>query len=142
MPAMDRDALPLLRIGQAARAAGVSVRALRFYERRGLVRPAGRTDAGYRLYGRGLARRVRLIKWAQGLGFSLGEIGRLLDAGHAGRPGESLRAHAARKAVELTHLIQELTSRRRALEELAGCRCSGACPVVERALGAREGGSR
>jgi hypothetical protein len=52
-----------------------------------------------------------------------------------------LRAQAARKAGELTELIAELTSRRRALEELAGCRCSGACPMVERALGAPEGGS-
>jgi DNA-binding transcriptional MerR regulator len=138
---MDRDT-PLLRIGQAARAAGVSVRALRFYERRGLLRPASRTEAGYRLYSAGLARRVRLIKWAQGLGFRLIEISRMLDAGHSGRTGESLRVQAARKASELARQIEQLRLQRRALEELASCRCSGACPIVERAVGAREGSRR
>ena len=58
------------RIGDVARAAGVNVETLRYYERRGLLRPS-RALNGYRSYDAEAARRVRFIRRAQALGFSL-----------------------------------------------------------------------
>lgn len=66
------------RIGEAARCVGMSVEGLRFYERRGLVRPARRTASGYRLYGKAQVDALRFIRAAQEMGFSLREIQGLL----------------------------------------------------------------
>lgn len=66
------------RIGEAARSVGMSVEGLRFYERRGLVRPARRTPSGYRLYGQREIDSLRFIRAAQEMGFSLREIEGLL----------------------------------------------------------------
>lgn len=66
------------RIGEAARCVGMSVEGLRFYERRGLVRPARRTASGYRLYGEAQVDSLRFIRAAQEMGFSLREIQGLL----------------------------------------------------------------
>ncbi len=78
-PAMNRKAP--LRIGALARLAGISVRALRHYETLGLLTPAGRSSAGYRLYDQQAVARLLRIKWLKSLGLSLGEIGaRLKEA--------------------------------------------------------------
>lgn len=66
-------------IGEAARRAGVSVRALRYYDEMGLVRPAGHSPGGHRLYGAAELARVARIRELQDLmGFNLAEIGELL----------------------------------------------------------------
>ncbi|MDX2224576.1 MAG: heavy metal-responsive transcriptional regulator [Rhodospirillaceae bacterium] len=65
-------------IGKLAKAGGVGVDTLRYYERERLVLPAGRSRAGYRHYRHEAVRRVRFIKRAQSLGFSLNEIRSLL----------------------------------------------------------------
>ncbi len=67
-----------LTIGKLARLAAVNVQTVRYYERIGLVRPDARRDSGYRLYTEEAARRIRFIKHAQQLGFSLAEIAQLL----------------------------------------------------------------
>ena len=70
---------PLLSIGEAARLAGVSVRALRYYQEMGLVRPAGHSPGGHRLYGEQQLARVARVRELQDLmGFNLAEIGDLL----------------------------------------------------------------
>ena len=61
----------LLTIGKLAGEVGVSVYAIRFYEREGLLRPARKTSAGYRLDDTEAARRIRFIKHSQHCGFSL-----------------------------------------------------------------------
>ncbi|MFQ5742124.1 MAG: MerR family transcriptional regulator, partial [Acidobacteriota bacterium] len=66
------------RIGEVASYVGMSVEGLRFYERRGLLRPARRAPSGYRLYGDAELERVRFVKAAQEMGFSLHEIEELL----------------------------------------------------------------
>ena len=67
-------------IGGAAREAGVGVETIRFYERKGLIeRPPKPAFGGYRLYDHAVARRVRFIRRAQELGFSLKEIAELLS---------------------------------------------------------------
>lgn len=67
-----------LRIGEIAERVHVSVDAIRYYERRGLLPVARRTAAGYRLFTSDTIERVLFIKQAQELGFSLDEIGTLL----------------------------------------------------------------
>ncbi len=68
-----------LTIGRAARLAKVNIQTLHYYERRGLLRPESRLESGYRLYGDESIKKIRFIKNAQGLGFTLNEIARLLS---------------------------------------------------------------
>ena len=75
---------PLL-IGQLAKAAGVKSDTVRFYERTGLLPRPTRTAAGYRVYDDAAARQLRFVKKAQGLGFSLDEIRRILSLRGGGK---------------------------------------------------------
>ena len=68
-----------LTIGQVARRAGVGIETVRFYERRGLTKDPPRTDAGYRQYPADVVLRLRFVKRAKELGFSLKEIAELLS---------------------------------------------------------------
>lgn len=68
-----------LTIGKVAKRAGVNVQTLRYYERRKLLRPDTHKDSGYRLYGEEAVTRIRFIKNAQALGFTLAEISQLLN---------------------------------------------------------------
>lgn len=65
-------------IGKLASQAELSIDAIRYYEKERLLRPARKTDAGYRLYDQNALRRIRFIKQAQHCGFSLTEIRELL----------------------------------------------------------------
>ena len=67
-----------MRIGEIAGEAGVNIQTLRYYERRGLLAPAPRRASGYRDYDREDVSRVRFIRRAQDLGFTLQEIADLL----------------------------------------------------------------
>lgn len=66
-------------IGEVARTAGVNIQTIRYYERRRLLTPKTRKISGYRLYDEGAMKRLRFIKNAQELGFSLNEISELLN---------------------------------------------------------------
>lgn len=66
-------------IGALAKAAGVKSDTVRFYERSGLLPPAARTEAGYRTYDEQALQRLRFIKKAQALGFSLDEVRRIIS---------------------------------------------------------------
>ena len=106
-----------MRIGELARAAGLNPRTLRYYERIGLLPPAGRTDAGYRRYTAGDARRLAFIRRAQGLGLSLAAIAEILavrDGGAA--PCGRVRALGEVRVAEIDRRIAELRALR---EELA-----------------------
>lgn len=67
-----------MKIGEVAALAGVPVATVRYYERRGLIADAERTPSGYRQYDADAARRLRFIKHAQELGFSLDEVQQML----------------------------------------------------------------
>ena len=67
-----------MRAGEIATSAGVNVQTLRFYERRGLLKPPARRSSGYREYPAETAQIVRFIKRAQELGFTLDEVHDLL----------------------------------------------------------------
>ncbi|RMH17435.1 MAG: heavy metal-responsive transcriptional regulator [Gemmatimonadetes bacterium] len=126
----------MLTIGKLARAAGVSVETLRYYERRGLLPAPERTPAGYRVYDEEAVRRVRFIRRAQRLGFTLHEIGTLLDL-RGGSPERCARveAHAEHTIERIDHRIAELRAMRRALSRLAAaCETTPAadtCPILE-----------
>ena len=105
-----------LSIGQVARRAGVGVETVRFYEREGLLEEPPRRASGYRQYSEQVVTRLRFIKRAQQLGFSLKEISELLllrvDAQTSceevkGRT-EAKIAEVERKMVELQHMRQAL----------------------------------
>src|SRR5258708_39920526 len=70
--------MDVLTIGQVALAADVNVQTIRYYERRGLFPRAARTPAGYRQYAEDAIARLRFIKHAQDLGFTLTEVQELL----------------------------------------------------------------
>lgn len=123
------SATPALRIGDVAESAGVSVDALRFYERRGLLKPAARRASGYREYTPDAIGLVRFIRRAQSLGFSLAEVEelvRLRERAWAGRAPEQLREAAVVKVREIDRRLRELRTLRDALGRLVTA-CDNAC---------------
>ncbi len=107
-------------IGELARQAGVNPRTLRYYERIGLLMPAARTDAGYRLYTERDAARLAVIRQAQTLGLSLAEIAAIIavrDAGAA--PCRHVRALAEVKVAQIDARIAALVALRTELTGLA-----------------------
>src|SRR5260370_13509878 len=100
-----------LTIGRLAKQAGVNLETVRFYERRGLLPKPPRTASGYRVFPADAARRLRFIKRAQELGFSLKEIRDLLSLRM--RPGTSrsdIQARADAKVPDIDEKIRTLKS--------------------------------
>lgn len=118
----------LVTIGEAARRVGVAPSALRFYEREGLLRPAQRGNAGYRLYSREDVERLRFLRSAQAAGFALKDIRALLsfaDAADAGRQRDVQRLIEQRLAevdTRLSELRRLRAPLRRALDRCRACR--------------------
>jgi Hg(II)-responsive transcriptional regulator len=124
-----------LTIGAVAKGAGVGVETLRYYERRGLLSKAGRTQAGYRQFPDSEVRRVKFIRRAQGLGFTLEEIGELLELRVDGGRRCVGVERAARSARERVH--ERLLELRRMDKVLSGLvtacqqrRNTDACPIL------------
>lgn len=102
-----------LRIGEVARAAGVSVDTVRHYERIGVLRPAPRTGAGYRIYSPEAIDRVRLVRRALQFGFSLTELATFLRArDKGGAPCRAVRAAAQHIMERIEAQIAELLETR------------------------------
>lgn len=122
-----------MRISEAAKAAGVGVETIRFYERKGLVEQPKRPvmGGGFRFYSGETIERIRFIRQAQEIGFSLREIKELLAlrVDPAADCGE-VRTHARAKLDEVNRKIASLTQMQGALEELID-----ACPGHGAALG-------
>lgn len=120
----------LLKIGAASDATGLTVKAIRFYEDRGYVRSATRTEAGYRLYDRADINRLLLIKRARQLGMALPEIGTLLSqaSGDCGEMIGQLTALVTNQRVAIDRRIAELEALRRDLDavesHLRHCECA------------------
>ena len=126
-----------LTIGHIARAAGVNIETVRYYQRRGLVGLPAKRARGFRYYNAETAGRVRFIKRAQALGMSLEEVLRLLKLEKKGACQET-RALAAAKLALIEQKMLDLGKLRDALQELvAACdRPHGArCPIIEQLQG-------
>ena len=108
-----------LRIGEVAGRAGVNVQTLRFYERRGLLPEPPRRASGYREYAPESVRRVRFIKRAQELGFTLAEVEELLRLREDPRiPCREVRATAETKIADIEEKMRRLRAMRAALAAL------------------------
>ena len=115
---------------------GVNLQTIRYYEREGLLPEPPRLASGYRAFPQGTIRRVRFIKRAQELGFSLAEIRELLTLRvDRQRDRAAVRAIARAKLAQIEEKIRSLEAMKRALQHLTE-RCSGhgpasECPILE-----------
>lgn len=105
-----------LTIGRLSKAASVSADTLRYYERESLLKPARKSEAGYRLYGADALMRLAFIRHAQECGFSLSEIRQLLSlrARSAARCGE-IKKLAVEKKLQLAAKMKAMQTMARAL---------------------------
>ena len=125
-----------LTIGNLARLGGVNLETIRYYERQKLLPKPPRTPGGYRLFPQETARRLRFIKRAQDLGFSLNEIRELLELRIAPRAGRAdVRARAEAKIGDVEQKIRALEAIRKTLRKLTercdGCGPLDECPILE-----------
>lgn len=120
-------------IGDVAEAAGVGVETIRYYERRGLVPQPGRAMGAYRRYGRDHVDRIRFIKRAQTLGFSLEEVATLLEL-EDGTDRKRIRRIAGARLEETRRRIADLKRIERALAHLLhDCEAHAKahrCPII------------
>lgn len=123
-------------IGKLANETGVTVDTVRYYEKEGLLLPAGKSGAGYRLYDADALRRLRFIRQAQQCGFSLSEIKELLALKNSDAACCSdVKSVAIAKKLQLEHKIRALQAMSNALGELiAVCddetRPLDECPIL------------
>ena len=125
-------------IGEAAQKAGVTIKAIRFYERSGLIPKTGRNPGNFRILSEENVERIEFIKRAQALGFSLEEISEILavyDQGNCscGQVGESVEQKLAmldKKLSELKSLKNDLLVVKKRLASQERERTSAICPVI------------
>jgi MerR family transcriptional regulator, copper efflux regulator len=125
-----------LSIGKVAQRAGVGVETIRFYERQGLLTPPMRKDSGYRLYPENVLGRIRFIRRAKELGFSLREIKELLQLRkNSSAPCEDVCEKAQSKIANIEGKITMLTKMKQELSKLfAECQVRTSpddCPILE-----------
>ena len=126
-------------IGKLASAAEVGVDTIRFYERAGLLKKPARSASGYRLYGAADAARLRFIRRAKALGFSLDEIVELLKLNDGGGRRSAVRALAEKRLAEIEQKLVDFGRMRDTLRGLVH-KCHGegsleGCPIIETMLG-------
>lgn len=125
-----------LTIGKLAKMAGVSNDTVRFYERCGLIDPAFRSGANYRLYREADAQRLRFIRRAKELGFSLNEIRDLLELQQDPKATKAdIRNRTEKKIEDIQRKIVDLSRMQVALENLletcAGEGSAKECPILQ-----------
>ena len=125
-----------LTIGRVAKQAGVNIQTVRYYERRGLLPPDGRRESGYRLYTKEAVKKLRFIRNAQSLGFSLDEIARLLRL----RVGRKIQCgKVKRQAQARLEIVQGKIAGLRAMERVlhrlirtcSAQATTNRCPILE-----------
>lgn len=122
-------------IGQLARRAELAPETLRHYERLGLIQPSRRSESNYRLYDASALQRLRFIRRAQALGFSLPDIGQLLGL-HARGDADmaQVRQVAEQRVAEIDQRLDDLRRLREGLQQLLQA-CPGhgptaGCPIL------------
>ena len=130
---IDRKSLT---IGRLAREVGINLETVRFYERQGLLPRPPRSASGYRLFPTDAKRRLKFIKRAQELGFSLSEIRDLLALRVSRRTTSAeIRKRTEAKIADIDGKIRSLDSMRKSLLKLVrscgGCTPVSECPILE-----------
>lgn len=131
----------LLTVGQAAQASGLSPKAIRLYERKGLLPPAQRTESGYRLFSADDLATLRFVRQAKTLGLRLDEIGDILALRRGGtRPCQHVVPLLNQRIAEIDQTIAELrqlrstlTRTRRGGADTADTTPAGVCQIIEQA---------
>jgi len=127
---------PNLTIGRMAKAAGVNVETVRYYQRIGLIDEPVKPQQGFRKYSKETLEQIQFIKRAQQLGFSLQEIADLLEMGDGHCSDVRIRAEKKRDKIEKQ--IQDLQALQDTLNQLIKACHSGKdrqkCPLVETLL--------
>jgi len=125
-----------LTIGKVAKAVGIGIETVRFYERQGLIADPPRTTSGYRQYPAETVERLRFIRRAKDLGFTLNEIGELLGLRiQGGQSCDAVRSLASEKLTDIEDRIADLERMATVLRSLvSSCddgRESDACPILD-----------
>lgn len=128
--------LQILSIGQVAKQAGVGIETIRFYEREGVIEEPGRSDSGYREYEAEIVTRLKFIKRAQALGFSLKEIAGLLALRVTPKENCSrIKKQAEQKLEEIGRKIADLKRMQKVLNDVTkACVASrpiSDCPILK-----------
>ena len=127
-------------IGEASRRSGVSAKMLRYYESLGLLGTVSRTGSGYRLYSQSDVHTLQFIKRCRDLGFSMAEIGELVNLWqNRRRTSASVKRIAQKHLDELTERIAAMQAMQRTLQQLLH-HCHGDerpdCPILDDLAGA------
>jgi Cu(I)-responsive transcriptional regulator len=121
-------------IGEAARRAGLPAKTIRYYESIGLIAPAGRTEAGYRVFSEADVRTLQFIHRARNLGFSVKQVADLLALWQdRARSSADVKAVAQSHIADIDRRMAELQGMRATLSDLVA-RCHGDarpdCPIL------------
>lgn len=124
-----------LTIGQLAKEAGTHIETIRYYERRGLIAEPPRRESGYREFPPMYIERIRFIKRAQALGFTLKEISELLALADGNPTCKDIRTFAEEKGKDIEVRIHDLEKIKKVLHDLirqclSNKKPSG-CPIIE-----------
>ena len=125
-----------LTIGQVAKRSGVKIETIRFYEREALIAPPARSDSGYRKYPLETVRRIRFIRRAKELGFTLKEIAELLalKADPKSSCGD-VKLRVADKIDDLDQRLRSLQNMKSVLTQLmltcGGRGSTNECPILD-----------
>ena len=125
-----------LTVSRVAKSSGINLQTVRYYERQGLIVPDRRSEAGYRLFSSDAVRRIRFIKRAQEVGFSLIEIKELLSLRvDAQATPADIRKGAMAKIADVEQRIRHLQAMHetllRIMEDCSGCGSLKDCPILE-----------
>ena len=127
--------MELLRTGQLAKLAGVNKETIRYYERLGLIDEPPRRESGYRQYTKEYVSRIKFIRKAQSLGFSLQEISELLALRvETDSVCDAVQRHAESKIQDINEKVQLLEQMKQTLMQLiAACQANeitDECPIL------------
>jgi DNA-binding transcriptional MerR regulator len=121
----------VVKIGEVAKRAGVTVDTVRFYERSGILPRAPRTESGYRDHPEGTAERILLAKQLQSIGLTLDEITEALRSHHSGKANCQTEMWRLERALErIEQRLADLESTRSALKSVMEACRSGDCRLV------------